>query len=231
MSTIATDPTVSLLTPGDAATRSDIYGNLSALSRSMRFLTPLPIMLPSLLRQPFGFELSRTRKVMTGVARSPRTVEVAEGEAAEVLPGWDYADAFECRWPTAGAEGAMTVAQALLGPSRSARRVLSARDWLVAPFGLRPAHQGDALLFPIQESGPDRVVCGMDDRHLDFRVIVTLTDGVARCTTVVHRHGFLGATYFSMVRPFHRRLVPHQMRRAAGIRHQLHTEMTDSQAG
>ncbi|WP_202613743.1 DUF2867 domain-containing protein [Ornithinimicrobium cerasi] len=138
---------------------------------------------------------------------------MAEDEVSEVLPSWDYADAFECRWPSGGAEDAMTVARALLGPSRSGKRVLAARDVLVAPWGLQPGHQGDALLFPIQAAGPDRVVCGLDDRHLDFRVIVTLSGGVACCTTVVRRHGTLGAAYFAVVRPFHRRLVPRLMRR------------------
>ncbi|QDO89987.1 DUF2867 domain-containing protein [Ornithinimicrobium ciconiae] len=143
---------------------------------------------------------------------SPVVAAVAEVEASEVLPGWDYADAYECRWASVGAPDAMTVARALLGPSPSARRVLAARDLLVAPLGVQPAYQGDVLLFPIQVAGPERVVCGLDDRHLDFRVIVTLLGGVARCTTVVRRHGYLGAAYFAVVRPFHRRLVPHLMR-------------------
>ena len=142
-----------------------------------------------------------------------RRVGMLQEEASEVLPGWDYADAFECRWPMAGAEDAMTVAKTLLGPSRSARRVLAVRDRLVAPFGLKPAHQGDALLFPVQEARPDRVVCGLDDRHLDFRVVLTLSGGAARCATVVRRHGLLGAAYFAVVGPVHRRLVPHMMRR------------------
>lgn len=160
---------------------------------------------------PRAGRLSRTE--IRTVLDSPQAVEVAEREVSEVLPGWDYADAFECRWPSAGAEEAMTVARALLAPSRSARRVLAVRDRLVAPFGVRPAHQGDALLFPIQDAQPDRVVCGLDDRHLDFRVVVTLSHGAARCTTVVRRHGVLGAAYFGLVRPFHRRLVTHLMRR------------------
>ena len=154
-----------------------------------------------------------SRSAVTPTSFSPQVVEVAEDEPSEVLPGWDYADAFECRWSSEGGEDAMTVARALLGPSRSAERVLAARDLLVAPFGVRPAHQGDALLFPIQAAEPERVVCGLDDRHLDFRVIVTLSGGGARCTTVVRRHGALGAAYLAVVRPIHRRFIPHLMRR------------------
>lgn len=142
----------------------------------------------------------------------PRRVAVPAAEASEVLPGWDYADAYECRWSSPEPD-AMAVAGALLGPTRSATRILAARDRLAAPWGVQPAHQGDVLLFPVQSVAPGRVVCGMDDRHLDFRVIITMADGMARCTTVVRRHGFAGAAYFAIVGPFHRRLVPRLMRR------------------
>ena len=43
--------TTSLLTPGDTATMSAIYHNVSASSRSLRFLAPVPTMPPSLLRR------------------------------------------------------------------------------------------------------------------------------------------------------------------------------------
>jgi hypothetical protein len=152
-------------------------------------------------------------------ACSPRRVEVDEREASAALPGWDYADSFACSWDVSGSGGALTVACALLGPSRSARRVLAGRDLLVRPFGLREAHhEGEALLFPVLVEEPGRVVCGFDDRHLDFRVIVTVSGGSARCTTVVRRHGTLGMAYFAAVGPFHRRLVPHLMRRGQAMR-------------
>ena len=142
-----------------------------------------------------------------------RRVDVDEDEAAAALPGWDYGDSFTSPWHVDGPVRAMTVAAAILGPSRSARRVLAARDLVVRPFGLRSALQGEVLLFPVLVDEPDRVVCGFDDRHLDFRVVVTVADGVARCTTVVRRHGLLGTAYFAVVKPFHRRLVPHLMQR------------------
>lgn len=53
----------------------------------------------------------------------------------------------------------------------------------------------DLLLSSSREAAePERVVGGLDDRHLDFRVIVTLSGGLARCTTVVRRHGALAGT-------------------------------------
>ena len=140
-------------------------------------------------------------------------------EATLALPGWDYADSFACAWALDGRGNAMAVARTILGPSRSAHRVLAARDLLVRPFGLQKAVIiGRPLLFPVLVEEPDRVVCGFDDRHLDFRVVVTTSAGTVRCTTVVRRHGRLGAVYFAVVGPFHRRLVPRLLVRSLGER-------------
>ncbi len=149
---------------------------------------------------------------------APRRVRVLETSATEVLPGWDYADAFEVELDPAHPVDATTVARALLTPSGSMRRVLAVRDLLVRSLGLRPAEGGDELLFPVFEHTSHRVVSGLDDRHLDFRVIVTVSPGAARCTTVVRRHGRLGRGYFAVVGPFHRRLVLRLMRRCREAR-------------
>ena len=147
----------------------------------------------------------------------PRRVPVDDGAASLVLPGWDYADAFECRTAEGARGDAMAVARTLLAPSSSARRVLTLRDLAVRPVGLRPAGGSRAaLLFPVLEESPQRVVTGLDDRHLDFRVIITVWPGAARCTTVGRRHGRLGRLYFSVVGPFHRRLVPRLLARCQG---------------
>lgn len=143
----------------------------------------------------------------------PYEIDVDERAATAVLPGWDYADAFACSCAPGRPRDAMTAARRMLPPawapaSSSGRRLLAARDLVVRPFGLRPAAGGDVLLFPVLEEAPDRVVTGIDDRHLDFRVIVTVSSEVVRCMTVVRRHGRLGRLYFAVVGPFHRRLVP-----------------------
>lgn len=117
------------------------------------------------------------RGVAIQVSTFPRIVDVVDNEASEELPGLDHADAFECRWPSELAADAMTVAKAFLWPSLW-RRIVAGRNLLVAPFCVRPARQGDASPFPIHAPGPDRVACGVDDRHP-----------------------------FAVVRPVHRRLI------------------------
>ena len=59
---------------------------------------------------------------------------------------------------------------------------------------------------------------GLDDRHLDFRVIVAVDDDQVTCTTAVRRHNALGHAYFAVLAPFHLRLVPRLLDRAARAR-------------
>lgn len=53
---------------------------------------------------------------------------------------------------------------------------------------------------------------GLDDRHLDFRIVVEVTElGAGRqvaASTIVKTHNLLGRTYLAVVKPFHRIIVP-----------------------
>ena len=61
--------------------------------------------------------------------------------------------------------------------------------------------------FPVIESGPERVVLGFADKHLDFRVIVAATPlaevSQITVTTVVRTHNALGRAYLTAILPFH----------------------------
>lgn len=130
------------------------------------------------------------------------------------LPGWDYADAYDVVVDGAGPASPLTAARCLLGPG-SGRLVLRARDLLVSAVGLKPAVTGADELFPVLVDTPTLAVVGLDDAHLDFRILVSLEGPRVRCVTVVRRHHALGRAYFAVVRPFHRRLVPYLLARAA----------------
>ena len=128
----------------------------------------------------------------------------------EELPGWDYADAFEVpagpdRPATAG-----EAATAIFRLSPAGRRVMRFRDVLVATVGLRSSSSAASGVLPVLRTARRVCVLGMDDRHLDFRVLVELDHDhdVVRCTTVVRRHHLGGRLYFGIVRPFHRLAVP-----------------------
>lgn len=129
------------------------------------------------------------------------------------LPGWDYADAYDVAVDGAAPETALGAARCLTGPDPG--RLLRARDRLVRAVGLKPAVTGTADLFPVIVDTPQLAVLGLDDVHLDFRILVSRDHRRVRCVTVVRRHNALGRAYFAVVRPFHRRLVPHLLARAA----------------
>lgn len=147
-------------------------------------------------------------------ARSaPATVDAALAD--EHLPGWHDADAYESAVGPGGPDSAMAAARRMFAPSRRARALLGARDAAVRVVGLEPAVGAGELLFPVTHAGPGLIVLGLDDRHLDFRVMVQVAEGRVRCTTAVRYRGRLGRPYFAVVGPFHRRLVPRLLDRCA----------------
>ncbi|WP_164754351.1 DUF2867 domain-containing protein [Mesorhizobium sp. M7A.F.Ca.US.008.03.1.1] len=98
-------------------------------------------------------------------------------------------------------------------------RLMALRNLAVRPFrlktGLEPAvlPHGRIGIFPLISQIPGKVVLGMDDRHLDFRVVVDVRDlGMGRqevaVSTIVKTHNWLGRTYLAIIMPFHRIIVP-----------------------
>jgi Protein of unknown function (DUF2867) len=68
-------------------------------------------------------------------------------------------------------------------------------------------------IFPIIDRKPERLTLGINDRHLDFRLLVDVKDiGGGRqsvtASTVVKTHNRLGRIYLAVVKPFHRVIVP-----------------------
>jgi hypothetical protein len=104
--------------------------------------------------------------------------------------------------------------------------LLRLRNLLVAPFGLKTAAPtGDSApdrvgIFPAISETPDRLVAGLDDAHLDFRLVVDVAGiGAERrvtATTLVLTHNWLGRTYLAVILPFHRLIVPSMLRKIAG---------------
>jgi len=61
---------------------------------------------------------------------------------------------------------------------------------------------------PIITLAHDLIVMGLNDRHLDFRLLLSRHDDHVVVTTLVKRHNALGTAYFIFVRPAHQALVP-----------------------
>lgn len=138
---------------------------------------------------------------------------------SNVLPGAIFADCY--RLETSGQLlDAIAATQRVIGRNpRWISRLMKVRNLIVAPLGLKAAP--DVRLapdqsigtFPLISKSPERVVLGLDDRHLDFRVVVdvaTNADGeqTVSATTYVKTHNALGSFYLAVVKPFHRIIMP-----------------------
>lgn len=135
-----------------------------------------------------------------------------------ILPGADFVDCFMIEVREADLD-AWTAAQRVLAvPPAWVRALLRVRDRIVRPFGIMTASdiasgQADRCgLFPILAKSPERVVLGLDDRHLDFRVVVDARRIEANetrvlVTTLVKRHNLLGRIYLFAIMPFHKLIV------------------------
>ncbi len=115
---------------------------------------------------------------------------------------------------------ALGAAEHILGRTpRWVSRLMLLRNLAVRPFGLKTGPEPDAPpesrigIFPLISQAPGRVVLGLDDRHLDFRILVEVNElGAGRqevaASTIVKTHNLLGRAYLAVVKPFHRINVP-----------------------
>jgi hypothetical protein len=158
-----------------------------------------------------------------------RPVEVeVKAEVRCLLPEADFADAFSLTVDDPSVDAVTAATRAVDRPPRWIATLMQLRDAIVGPLGLRTGD--DAALarmerigvFPVLSRTPERVVLGLDDKHLDFRLAIDVAPLDARrreiiATTLVQTHNWLGRTYLGLILPFHRRIVPAMMaRNAAG---------------
>jgi len=148
-----------------------------------------------------------------------------EVETQALLPGAQFADAFRLALPT-GRLDAPTAARRMIDQMpRWVSRLLRLRSLVVAPFGLKhpataPAGSPDRIgIFPILTQAPDRIVLGLDDKHLDFRLVVDVAEVEGRrsvtATTIVKTHNLLGRAYLATIMPFHRIIARTMVNQAA----------------
>ena len=142
-----------------------------------------------------------------------------------VLAGAQFADAFQIEIEDRDLDARRAAEKMLARQPSWAEALLSLRNLLVAPLGLRTSGAGlvpprDMIgIFPVVSQTPDRLVAGFNDKHLDFRVVVDVTPptGVRQitATTLVLTHNRLGRTYLAIILPFHRLIVPALLRQVA----------------
>jgi hypothetical protein len=148
--------------------------------------------------------------------KSVQPVPVPTG-CVYVLPSADFSDSFAVDVADDALDAPAAARRAFAEPPRWITGLLGLRNMLVAPLGLKTnteTEPADDQRFglPLVASSRERVVLGMDDRHLDFRVVIDverLRDTTrVTTTTLVHRNNQLGHLYLAAVMPFHKIIVP-----------------------
>jgi hypothetical protein len=147
-------------------------------------------------------------------------------DADALLAGAQFADAFCIEISDRDLDARRAAERMLARQPRWAEALVSLRNFLVAPLGLKTSGAGLATprdmigIFPVVSQTPGRLIAGFNDRHLDFRVVVDVTPpGGARqvtATTLVKTHNWFGRTYLAIIKPFHRLIVPALLRQVVG---------------
>jgi len=156
-----------------------------------------------------------------------RPIEVdVKTEVRGLLPEADFADAFSLTVDDPSVDAISAAHRAIDRPPGWISTLMRLRDAIVRPFGLVTGSDASLArmerigVFPVLSSTPERVVLGIDDKHLDFRLAIDVASLDERrrevvATTLVQRHNWLGRTYLALVLPFHRRIVPAMLAKVA----------------
>ena len=142
----------------------------------------------------------------------------------DLLAGAQFADSYSITVSGQSLD-AIAAARRVLGRTpRWIARLMAVRNLLVKPFRLKTAPDETSRIgigmFPVISQSAAKVVLGLDDRHLDFRVLVEVEEvGMGRQTvsasTIVKTHNLLGRAYLAIVKPFHRIIVPAMLAQVA----------------
>lgn len=134
----------------------------------------------------------------------PRATPVSSPvDCDALLPGWQFADTFAVPAPP-GVDAIEATERAFTRKPAWITALMGLRNRLGMLAGLKPAKD---QRFPVLHQSPEEVLLGFDDRHLDFRVAVTVRAGRATLTTIVHWHNAWGRAYLQAILPFHRAIA------------------------
>ena len=155
----------------------------------------------------------------------PMPAEV-KADVRALLPTADFADAFSFCVDDPSLDAVTAAHRALDRSPGWVSGLMQLRDLIVRPFGLQTRHDLSLVkvqrigAFPVLSTTPERVVMGVDDKHLDFRLAIDVARLNDRrreivATTLVRTHNLLGRSYLAVILPFHRRIVPGIMAQVA----------------
>lgn len=146
-------------------------------------------------------------------------------DPATLLAGAQFMDAYRLEVDGGNLDARQAAERMMTRAPRWVDALLTLRNLMVAPFGLKTSGEDrraprDIIgIFPVVSETPERLVAGFNDRHLDFRVVVDVATSGHRqsitATTLVLTHNWLGRTYLKIIMPFHRLVVRAMLRQVA----------------
>jgi hypothetical protein len=149
--------------------------------------------------------------------------EVTPNVPDALLSGADFSDAFAIGVDDRALDARQVAERMFAHNPRWIKTLLSLRNLIVAPFGLKTSGAGERApkgmigMFPVVSETPERLVAGFNDRHLDFRVVVDLAPSPAGseviATTLVKTHNLAGRIYLATILPFHRLILRDMLQR------------------
>ena len=144
--------------------------------------------------------------------------------ATTFLAGAQFCDAFSITIDDPTLDARHAAERMFARQPRWISMLMTLRDRIVTLAGLKTADHArrsskDLVgFFPVLSETPDRIVAGLDDKHLDFRVLIDITGTTPRrvtATTIVLTHNLLGRVYLTIIKPFHRLVVRAMLRQIA----------------
>lgn len=140
------------------------------------------------------------------------------------LPAIDFDDCYHGHTARSGVTAMEAVKAMVERQPRWVSLLIATRDAVVGRMGLKtaahaaPPGSPRAGFFPVLSEMPNEVVLGLDDKHLDFRIWVSVqgVDGGTDVwlSTLVRRHGWPGRVYLFIIMPFHKLLSRYLLARA-----------------
>lgn len=152
-----------------------------------------------------------------------REVEIAQKDIDRILNGADFADNFLAMVDDQDITLDQAARRSFDTSPKWIEALMAIRNVVVMPFGLRSGGAEVKRIkllpkeevfgfFPVIFQSPNEIILGFDDRHLDFRIRIyfqQIGDQKGMCaSTIVKTHNLFGRVYLSVIKPFHRMIVP-----------------------
>ncbi|WP_432286075.1 DUF2867 domain-containing protein [Aminobacter sp. BA135] len=145
----------------------------------------------------------------------------------DLLPGASFSDRFVIIVTGQSLDAATSASRAFGRKPAWIGALMALRHVLVRPFGLKTREEDISTaerkgMFPVIDQSASQIVLGLDDRHLDFRLLVEVREmGEGRqevsALTLVKPHNMFGRVYLAIVTPFHKIIVPAMLAQVAKV--------------